>query len=98
MYAHAHIIHNLSICYTTVINDIIFRLISVLLLYHGHGCTYQGKSRVHVIQLIHPVCTMYRLIAYVPTQANSLLRAALKPIRGNLLDLLYRQPCKIQFW
>jgi len=44
--------------------------------------------------MIQLICTMYRLIAYVPMQANSLLRLALKPIRGNSLDLLYRQPCK----
>jgi len=49
----------------------------------GCRCTYQGKSRVHMIQL---KCTMYRVIVYVPTQANSLLRLALKPIRSNSLD------------
>jgi len=57
--------------------------------------TYQGKSRVHVVQLI---CTMYRLITYVCIKANSLLKLALKPIKSNSLDLLYRQFCKVRLW
>ena len=52
----------------------------------------RGKSRVHVIQQI---CTIQAKSLCSYAGANSLLRLALKPIKGNQLDLLYGSLVKL---